>query len=252
MAFSINTEQTLANIVESVCLMTGYPPTSTPTASTDPAIKQMIAAANQSLGDLLDAYDWPVLIREGEIEILADFAGQQQKGFDLPEDFYKWIDQTQWSKEMQLPAMGPVSPQGWMSYTVRNWTPQLTLYWQVRQKKLHVLSPPYPVPAHFVFQYISRASVVDETDPTLLKNYFEKDGDTTFHDPMVITMLARLKFLEYKGFDTTAATRDYAKALEARTGVDKGAPVLSLTRQAVFPYISVANVPDSSFGRGSF
>lgn len=251
MPFEIITEATLADIVSAVCRMVGHPSTNSPTSSPDPAIKQMITAANQSLGDLLGASEWTVLTREGVIEVVADAPGQKQKAFPLPEDFFRWIDQTQWSKQAQLPAMGPVSAQGWMSYTVRNWTPQLTLYWQVRGKQVFVLNPPYPTPVELVFQYISRASVIDEQDPTLLKNYFDKDGDTTIHDPYVITLLTRLKYLEYKGFDTTAATRDYANALDMRVNADKGAPVLSLTRQAVFPYISIANVPDTGYGRGS-
>jgi hypothetical protein len=102
-----------------------------------------------------------------------------------------------------------------------------------------------------VFQYVSKASVIDEQDPTVLKNFFDKDGDTTIHDPYIVILLTRLKYLEYKGFDTTAATRDYANALDMRVNADKGAPVLSLSRQFVFPYISIANAPDTGYGRGA-
>jgi hypothetical protein len=85
----------------------------------------------------------------------------------------------------------------------------------------------------------------------LLKNFFSKDGDKTFFDPLVITLLARLKYLEYKGFDTTAATRDYVDALDSRVNAERGAPVLSMSRQLVFPYLSIANLPDTGYGRTS-
>src|SRR3972149_288241 len=102
MSFEIKTESTLSEIIFAVCRMVGHPVTNSPTSSADPAIHQMITAANQALGDLLGAAEWAVLTREGSLSVVEGPAGQQQKDFALPADFYRWIDQTQWSKQAQL------------------------------------------------------------------------------------------------------------------------------------------------------
>jgi hypothetical protein len=65
----------------------------------------------------------------------------------------------------------------------------------------------------------------------------------------LVTLLARVKWLEMKGLDSSAAMRDFQVNYENRKGNEKGAPVLSMTRAMGFPYINmVTSVPDTGYG----
>ena len=220
-----------------------------PAGSSDPAIVQMATAVNVALGEMLTLAEWQDLTEKGSIPIVADMAGQKEKAFDLPVDFYRFIDMTQWGKQTMLPALGPVSPQAWQMYVVRNYTPQLTLFWQVRGDKLNVLNPPFPDPIDFEFFYLSRGQVIDQDDPTILKNVASKNGDKYKLDGALITLLARVKYLEWKGFDSSATMRDFLNVFNSRAGADKGAGALTLNRVVGIPLITpMANLPVTGYG----
>ena len=232
--------------ITQICVLVGHPQSPDPAGSSDPAVQQMGAAA---LGELLTMHEWQDITIRAAIPIVGLAPGEKERAFDLPADFYRFIDQTQWNDQSMIPAMGPVSNQAWMGYTVRNWTPQLTLFWQLRGDKLNVLNPPFPAPVNFDFMYLSRAQVIDQDDPTLYKNIADKNGDKFFLDAYMIMLLGRARYLEWKGFDASAATRDFLSVFNSRTGADKGAPILSLSPQYGVPLINVmTSLPQSGFG----
>lgn len=236
-------------VIKYICQLVGHPIPADPAGSADLAVQQMGAAVNNAGAEMLALHEWQDLTNRASIPIVADMAGQKEKAFPLPADFYRFIDQTQWGTQSLLPAMGPVSPQSWMLYTVRSYNPQLTLSWQIRNDKLNVLNPPFPTPVNFEFFYLSRAQIIDQDDPTLFKNIASKNGDKFFLDPYVILLLARAKYLEWKGFDATGAMRDFLTAFNSRTGADKGAGILSLNHHIGVPLINpMTSVPDTGYG----
>lgn len=243
------TSYTYGSAIQQICRLVGHPVPVDAAGSSDLAILQMGAAINNALMELLTLHEWQDLTKTGSISIVADSLGQQEKAFDLPDDYYRFIDQTQWGQQSMLPAMGPVSPQSWMLYTVRGYTPQLTLSWQLRQDQLWVLSPPYPDAVDFDFMYLSQAQVVDADYATLYKNTATKNGDTFLLDGNLILLLGRAKYLEWKGFDASAAMRDFLSVFNSRAGADKGAPILSLNRPLGLPLIDpLVNLPDTGYG----
>lgn len=234
--------------IRTICGMVGHPVPGDPAGSPDPAVQQMGLALNHALGELLAMCEWQDLTTPGVIPIVADFAGQKEKGFPLPVDFLRFIDETQWSRQSFLPAPGPVSPQGWMQALIRAVVPAMQLSWQVRGDQLWVLAPPYPTPVNYEFFYISKGQVIDQDDATLLKNKASKNGDNFKLDGYLVMLLARMKYLEWKGFDASAAARDYQIAYNERAGNDKGARTLSLSGNAQLPLISACNVPLTGYG----
>jgi hypothetical protein len=95
--------------------------------------------------------------------------------------------------------------------------------------------------------YLSRALVQDADDPTLFKNVANKNGDTFQLDGILMTLLTRVKWLEAKGFDSSAAIRDFLLAFDSRTGAEKGANILNMARgRQDYPYIGVGNLPEAS------
>lgn len=248
MAFQIVDETTLSAIVQNVASMVAFPVPADPAGDPDPTVQQFVQAANMAGIELLTMYDWQELIRNYVIPIQSDYNQQSEKGFPLPEDFFDWIDQTNWNATTQFPSLGPVSPQMWQQLLIRTTLPVLSFYWQVRDNLIYVLAPPNSPQTMNVF-YLSQAWVQDQDDPTLFKNRITKNGDKSLLDPTLITLYTRVKWLEMKGLDTAAAMRDFQLTFENRRGMEKGAPVLSMARDFRFPYIQpLVNTPDTGYG----
>lgn len=242
---------TYLQVVQSICRMVGHPVPLSVSGSSDPAVLQMGMAVNNALTELMGMFEWQPLTVRATMPIVADEAQQQSKAFDLPVDFDRFIDQTQWSRNTMLPAAGPVSPQGWQYYTVRKMTPTMYLAWQMRGKQLWVLSPPYPNPVDFEFMYITKGQVIDADSHDIHKNLAVKDNDTFILHSGLILLSARVKYLEWKGFDSAAAARDFWNAYAARTGADKGGAVLNLGGASSGRLIGDQSVPVTGYGGGS-
>lgn len=248
MAYQITNDATLSNIVQTVAAMVSYPVPADPAGDTDPAVQQMVQAANMAGIELLGMYDWQELIKNYQIPIQSDTNGQKEKAFPLPEDLYDWIDQTNWNATTQFPSLGPVSPQMWQQLLIRTTLPTLSFYWQVRDNKIYVLAPPNAPQTMNVF-YLSQAWVRDQDNPDLYKNRMTKNGDTSLLDGMLMQLYTRVKWLEMKGLDSAAAMRDFQINFDNRRGSEKGAPVLSMARDFRFPYIQpLVNTPDTGYG----
>lgn len=248
MAFQIIDESSLSAIVSNVAAMVGYPSPTDAAGDTDPAVRQMVQAVNLAGQDMLSLADWQELTKTYSVSIIADTPGQQEKAFTLPEDFYEFLDSTQWNSTNQWPAIGPISPQMWQTLITRTTLPTLSFYWQVRGSELYILAPPTAAQT-LTFMYQSLAWVRDADDPTLYKNRATKNGDIILLDSNLMTLLARVKWLEMKGFDSSAAMRDFQVNFENRKGNEKGAPVLTMSRTYGFPYINaVTSIPDTGFG----
>lgn len=250
MSLLIVSEATLQSAVQTIAQQVSYPVPSNPAASTDPKIIQMIAAVNSANAELFSVYQWEELITEAAIDVFYDVPDQKEKGFDLPADFFGYVDQTQWNGAMRLPAYGPVSPQGWMAYLVMPITSIFTLTWQMRGGQVWFLNPPAPPGMPFRFMYYSRGTVIDADNPDEVKNVATKNGDTFKLDGLLVTNLGRQKWLEWNGFDSSAAARDYSVLYDARVGASKGAPVLSAVRFGGLHLINAANVPATGYGKG--
>ena len=247
-AYEINQYATLYDITREVATMVGLAKPKDPAASSDPNLQQLVSAVNQAAQDMFNLYDWQQLVKRYEIEIFADEPGQREKAFDLPQDFWAFIDQTQWNKDTRLPAIGPISPQMWMQINVRMPMVVLTFLWQIRDDKLWIQSPPEKAQT-LTFMYISRGFVKDADNPDLLKNQADKNDDVIFFDRYLTTLLARAKWQAMKGLDASSSMQDFRTNYEIRKGKRQGAPVLSTTTGGGLPLLNMlTNIPDTGFG----
>lgn len=237
-----------AAVLNYICTLVSYPQSTDPAGSIDLKHAQMRAAVVNACAEMLALNEWQDLTTDGTINVVADFAGQKEKAFPLPADFYRFIDQTQWAPSQMWPAGGPVSAQAWKQYIVWSTYPQLSLYWQIRDDQIWFLSPPFPTPQPFTFFYISKAQIIDQDDPTLRKNTINKNGDKFILDAYIIALLGRKKWLEWNSMDSTSATADFNVAFNSRVGADKGAAVLTMGRAPGMPLISAGNVPQTNIG----
>jgi hypothetical protein len=225
----------------------GHPTTTDVASSVDEAILRMGFYVNQSCNELLYQYDWQELMAPYEISVIADFADQVEKAFDLPVDFANFIDDTHWNRSMQLPAIGPVSPQDWQWMVVRRAKVTTRFLWRIRGGKLWIKSPPVAAQP-LVFEYLQRTWARDGlTDAP--KELMTLNSDYHVFAWNLVVLLARAKWLEQEGYDSSAAKADFQKAMDFYTGGDKGATALSLVPGVGYPYINaVRNIPPTGFG----
>jgi hypothetical protein len=64
----------------------------------------------------------------------------------------------------------------------------------------------------------------------------------------MVSRLLKLRFLEDKGLDTTAAQKAYDKALDMASGDDSQSPIRSLTGRSFGQLMGERNVPITGFG----
>lgn len=249
MSFQITKQVTLQEAVNRVSALVGFPAPLSATASTDPAVKQLILAINESGVELLGLYPWNEFIRSGSQTVnSADVVPPLRYAeYDLPEDFLMFVDQTQWNETTQLPGIGPINPQQWQQLQVRLADTLFQITWRVAGGKLQINNPG-DTDQEFVFQYISQGWVQDGDTPTQFKNIATRNTDLLLVDYFLLVRLARAKWLEYKGFDNTAAMRDFLNSAESRFGQEKGAPILNLSGNHGYRYLGFINMPDTNYG----
>lgn len=238
---------TLMEIVNEVALSVGHPKTSDAVGSKDEAILRLTFYANQACSELVTEHDWNDLTIPHSISIFADSADQVEKAFDLPEDFASFIDDTHWNRSMQLPAIGPVTPQDWQWMVVRRAKVTTRFLWRLRGGKLWIKSPPVAAQP-LVFEYLSKYWARDAQSGAA-KAKMDNNNDYHIFPWNLAVLLTRAKWLKNEGYDDTAAMADYNKALEFNKGGDVGATRLSLVPGSGYPYVTaLRNLPDTGYG----
>lgn len=255
MPFVDETPRSLLDVVSTISRAVGYSSgVSDAAGSTDPAVVQMVDKVNEALEELATE-PWQELIKVESLTVLADFPGQQVKGYPLPDDFYAFVLQTQNDRTVRRPAFGPLAPQIWES--IRNINPYVSfnLMFRVFQNQIQFLNPPSTGGREFTYEYLSQGLVRDADDASLLKNRCEKNGDLILIDPVIVRQLARCKWLESRGFESASARNDFNHAFSQRFNRQVAAPVLSMAGRAANQYppfvpISIGNAPNTGYGSG--
>lgn len=219
-------------------------------ASTDLAIIQLRNLLTSAGRELLALNTWQRLIKQYSHTIVSP--GDDSGELALPDDFGYMIPQTAWTPTnagIGMPLAGPLSPQDW-TYLVNSGLATSTIYVSFRQSAgtLNLLPIPPPLGVEINYQYIMRTWVIDD-DGTTYKDRAENNDDTILYIPILIQKFLKLRFLEAKGFDTTAALGQFQTAFMQWTGNDISAPVLNMARsRGVFPYLGWRNIPDTNYG----
>jgi hypothetical protein len=218
-------------------------------ASVDPAVVQMRNILSSAGREMLALHTWQRLIKEytHTFATPADDTGV----IALPDDFGYMIPQTGWSPVnagMGMPLAGPLSPQDW-TFIVNSGLAQSTIYITFRQQEgyFKVLPIPPPVDVEVNYQYVMRNWVLQVDGTTYLDKPIA-NTDTILYIPILIQKFLKLRFLEAKGFDTTSAMSQFQTVFMQWTGNDISAPILSMARNRVFPYLGWRNIPETNYG----
>jgi len=237
----VGVQTDVLTIVNQALQELGLPQVLTTTSALDDQTGFQLLGLVNALGtQLVKAHDWQFL--EGVVEITCDGIDNE---FDLPSDFGRIVNQTQWATSMKRPMYGPMSPQGW------SWTQygivSVGVYYRYRILRNKFCVFPTPAAGEKInFYYISRNWVYDP----ITDEYFDKvtqDTDEPLFDQFLMTAGCKYKLWNAKGMDATDLGNQLSYMIEAEKAQSQGAPVLSLDSAWNSFYISGRNVPDGSW-----
>lgn len=248
MAYLGAASQTMANIAQAICRAVAieYPTTVDPEAaapSTDPIMYRVSQAIADAATKLMTMRRWQELTVQASLTVQATTPGQKEISLPLPADFFAFVDQTQNDSTAKWPALGPISNRQWQA--IQNLSPSITInmMWRLNGNKVSFLAP-FADPHSFTYEYISKGIWTDGT------NTFDKPGKNSHIsvlDADLVTLLGKAKWLEYSGFDSAAAMRDFSEAFDNRFR-DGGAILNMAGPGLVVPLLSTLNLPQTGYG----
>jgi hypothetical protein len=206
---------------------------------------QLLAALQSAGNELMLYYPWEQFVRTLAFPLIED-----QGGYPLPADWAYFIDQTQWDTTNHWPLLGPKSAAEWAWLKGGLLASFPRMRYRVMGNKLEF----FPVPASnsefkMSMEYISgnwvqtTASMDGLPDAALVM----ADGDIVWYNPWLMVKYTKLKWLQLKGFDQSAAAADFSRMWESLKGKDTGAQVLSLVPKQTPFFIGPWSVPDGNW-----
>jgi hypothetical protein len=237
-------------IINRAALEVGLLPSPTPTNDQDEAFIQLVGLLTGAGQELCELHSWQVLVKRYEINTNPANDGTSGS-YDLPDDFNYMIDQTGWDRKNRVAIGGPLSAQDWTYLAGRDLVSQ-TIYASFRQVdgKIDIYPQPAPEDMLITFEYISRNWLMEQGQTIPNRDDIGAGSDLCVLDPQLTIKFLKLKFLQAKGFDTSAAGLEFDTMLNSRIGKSEGAPVLSASNSTRgFPYLTpYGNTGDTGYG----
>ena len=206
---------------------------------------QLLAALQAAGNELMMYYPWEQFRKELKFPLVAGIGA-----YDLPSDWAYFIDQTQWDTTNHWPLLGPKSAAEWAWLKGGLLASFPRMRYRVMSNKLEF----FPTPAsnsQFVMsmEYMICNWVRDTSAPDAMPNkaMVTADGDEVWYHPWLMVKYTKLKWLQLKGFDQSAAAADFQRMYDALRGKDTGAQVLSLVPQQTPFFIGPWSVPDGNW-----
>ena len=238
---------TANDIINRVAVEVGLVSVNDPVGDLDETFVQLTQLLTSAGQEMVELWPWQILVSEYRVETQDTDTGT----YDLPDDFSYMIDQTGWEHSNRVAMGGPLSARDWTYLKGRDLISQ-SIYASFRlvDNKFDIY-PQDPVPAglDINFEYISR-NWVQEQNSGPEKHMITICTDIVKYEPILIIKFLKCKFLEAKGFDTTAARNEFENMFNIRTGKDTGAPILNAANnsrgfQYLHPYY---NTSDTGYG----
>jgi hypothetical protein len=246
MALEIAAYPTAATVINQVAAEIGLPTTAgnvDPYTSTNP-IHQRLCALMKSTGSLLKGmHEWQSL----EVVYNLLTAVGDTGVYSLPTDFVALTDQTGWQKNYFWPLRGPYSAQMWQQ-VINYPTTGIYIAFRIQNNQLWLWPQPPPTGVTISFVYKSAYWTIDGVT-NLAKSVPTQGSDVVAFNELLIVCFLKLRYLQSIGHDTTAAEAEFKLAFDMGTSQSDGAaPVLELSRNTNFPFLSSYNAPDVGYG----
>lgn len=168
--------------------------------------------------------------------------------FATPSDYDRMVDQSQWDTDRRWSMIGPVTPQqqAWLRAGFTTSAPRIR-HWM--QQGYFQIWPPLGEDENLEFWYQSKYWILATGATAVSKELYTVDTDTAiFPDPLMRAAI-KLKYLEAKGLDTTAAYRDFTMQRDLAKAQDAGSPNLSMAPRPEAVLLGWSNIPDSGYNQ---
>lgn len=241
---SLQKLDTILYEVQQACIQMSLPPPKGVYDSPDENALLMGSVANLAGIMVGEAYDWQNL----RLPFVATGDGVRS-AWDLPPNFSHFIDNTGWSHANRRPV-SVLNPQQWALLSAWMSPLQATPMCRIMGDQLVFFAAP-PAGEIVTFEYLDAHWVIDADDQTILKQKADKNGDIPRFDWLLMMLAVKVKWLEQKSMDTTAAQSDFNERLAQLTQRDQMGAILTLSGPAPggMRYLdSYANTPDSGYG----
>lgn len=234
-------------IINDTALEVGLLPVSDPYSSQDQSFLQLTGLLTAAGRELVTMYDWADLqLNYSQTTEIDPSTGLVRSKYFLPDDFNRFINQTGWNREANLPVPGPLSPQTYSMLTGRDFG-NSTLYVSFMLQNFQIALYPDPPPEgiEITFFYISNNWVYQGLATT---DRPTSASDLIVFDPILMVKFLKVKYLSAKGMDIAVAAREFDMTFASITGYDKGAAILSASGSRGYPYLNSSNIPFTNYG----
>jgi hypothetical protein len=203
--------------------------------------EQALALLNAIGDECVKVHDWQML------EKTAEFTGDGTLfQFDLPMDFGRVVNQTEWSSRDKRPMSGPMTPQTWSWAQYGIVATGIFFRYRILANKFTTFPTAGPGETFHLF-YISKNWVYDPISQTY-KDTITLGTDQPVFDRRLMISALKLKLWEQKGFDTTKLVQEFNYNLETEKSQNQGASQISLVGSVDTFFINpLLNVPDGSW-----
>lgn len=211
--------------------------------STNKTAAQLLALANELGLELIGDGKWQAFDRELTITTSIGVTN-----YPIPADLDSFASDAQWNYTTRLPAVGPLADWEWQMLKARNLAgTTFTMLFRIVEGEVVFYETPSTVQT-IVMPYTGRGWVLNNAGTDYQDNILA-DDDQIIYDQILFKMGLKLKWREAKGFDTTAATKNFNTALSKARSADTPGRTLSMVSTADYPYLGVINIPDTNYGQ---
>lgn len=243
-------DATVLGIVQQAMLEIGLPKPNEAVTSSDLTVQQFVALFNSAGNEMVVGNNWNKLVKEYTITTVAD-----QDSYLLPTDYSSYIDQTIWDRTNHWPVIGVKSSQEWEQLKGGLLSSGPRTRFRINNGKFNIFPTPGvsggTVGAVIAMEYVGTGWLQDSQKTNTYYSLAKSDSDISLFDEWLIVKFLKLKYLEAKGLDTSAAAKDFNNVWQARQGQDKGGDILSLSPRRGGMLLGFGNIPDGSWNVGS-
>lgn len=261
---------TLAQIGKAIAIKAGLEVPTTLHGNTDRTASLFYQCIRD--GTFRDAYrdvDWAVIRLEYTFTTTGtDYDLTNAGGYELPQNFGRFISGTIWDRTNDRKIQGPVTPQKWQMYRsglsgltgmtrICRFGPhtQYIIGVNVNYSKRLLIYPDDPDedtpnaaadPIEIAFEYLSNKIIVNQFGTSgNLGSSWRSDDDYAIIDDNVIEAAATWRLLRTLGMSYADEKEEYNALVQDLAANDAGAETLSLVPR---PLVLGANTPDTGYG----
>lgn len=232
--------------VQNACVQLNLPKPSGVYDSQDENAQIMGSFANMVGLMLNEENNWQQMVKT--FTVMGDGV---EAGFDVPDDFSRFRNDTGWSYAKRRPVI-ILNPQQWAA--IKSWLSQsffVNPACRLVDDQVLFMTPPMNG-EKITFEYIDKNWVIDGDDPLILKSELVKNSDVPKHDSMLFTIALKLKWMQARGMPTAAVQEEFGARFAQLMSRNQMSQVLSLNGGTFTGYRYLDNfwnTPDTGVGR---